>query len=460
MQSNPFLIQSKPIAIAISLTNWASWKFLAATTAVFSFAMLGEFLSGYFSGTQFYFFLFIGTGMVYLIIDAGLSTMLKWMFKIKGTEMSKSEKTFSHFIVLLLIFKVAATMTSSLWAAPEIADAITDNNTEKELIGHLLKTDSSQTRQEQEAAQRLYRLEATEADRIALAREEGQRLVDEAVRLGNHWQRSSFHKIGFAWLLSADNDDTDDHDYAHRIQAAQATAMQLIEEARNRTIMAAANVGAVVSDSTYHAKSTLLTNIAADEHQAFKNKKQRRKGYIWIADIFATLLGLFCTFLLALREKAGGVPIRTKNVGAVVGAFIEKTHADFINALENMLGVDIDGDGKIGGGETAKTTVSNNPSPTVETPPLAVAKTIGFKIGETTVKQPFGEETRFVQTIVSNNDVTYWKQRLGQSFRRMHTQLDPATPTKNFKAYKSKLEKLGFKIEIIEGKLAIIEPED
>jgi hypothetical protein len=408
--NNKFLIQSKSIAIAISLTNWAAWKFLAATTAVFSYAMLGEFLRAYLQGAWFYAGLAAGTLLVYFLVDAGLTEMLRWAFQIKGTQMNKAERAFSNFIVVLVVFKVCATMTSSLWAAPEMADAITSDDGQKQAIALLLQADSAQHRSLQQATDHLRRMEDTEAQRLQQARTEGGRIVEGAIATGNKWQRNSYRSIGFSWLLSPANKDRNDHAYAARIQAAQARATTLFDEARHRTTTAAAAVQAIGTDTTHQRKIGLLADVAEDEGASIKEKKNRRRGYIWLADILATLLGLFCTYLLALREKAGGVPLRAKTVASIFGTWADRSHDSFLAWLESILGVDIDGNGEIG---TVGNTTPTGPTALENTGP----KTIGFQMpqtAQTVVKQQFQPK----QQVVVNTDLTYLKQLAALHYRR------------------------------------------
>jgi hypothetical protein len=481
MQSKDiFLIQSKPIDISIRIGNWVCWQFLAFTTALFIFPMAYYSLLAKMDEGDARFLAFVTCIVFYFIIDAGLSKMLEWAFKVErpkklATEKEKSASRYISLVTLLIVVKLMATMTSSLWAAPEISDNLTSNEDENKAFAALSQKDGDQKEAQQKAFDLYQNLLATQDKRVKAA-------IDN----GDYWQKKSYRKEGFGWLLNKKNDDPSDKAYALSIQSEMDKADKAYQ-----------HLMTFAKDS---AHTTLLVGLAKKlerEAQLYESRKARRTVYVWAADFLAVFLGLFFTYLKALREKAGCVVLKKKNAAAIFAAFGVALYDGFINWLERFLGVDLNGDGTIGGETSAdldnmadmkqdsETSADLDNMAEVkrhgETGTLLVAETgqfsetkqpkkIGFQFPETTVKQPFHakqlpvsnkvkQPSKTTETVVvKKEDVRYMKQRLKQSFGRMYTQDDPTTPMKNFKEIKGRLERIGYTINEKNGKLEIIEP--
>lgn len=457
------MVQSKPIDIFIQVGNWFCWQFLAFTTALFIYPMAKSSLLQHTTEDGARFWAVATCIIFYFIIDAGLSKMLEWQFKVERpkTVLSDKDKAAGKYIslvTLLIVVKLMATMTSSLWAAPEISDNLTNNDGEITVIAEASQKDSDHRAAQKEAFQLYTTLLATQDER-----------VKKAVANGDYWQRKSYEKQGFAWLLNRKNNDPSDKAYALSIKAEMEKADKAYQHLLSFS-----------KDSSHTVILSALARKAEREAQLYQERKERRTGYIWAFDILATILGLFFTYLKALREKAGAVVMKRKNVSAIFAAFFTNVYDAFMDWLEKFLGVDLDGNGSIGGQRIMADVSNIVPLKRHETNPLSVAETenetavkqpqtIGFKMPETSVKQPFRakqptepkQPKQPIETVeTANTEERYWRQRLKQSYRRKLSQSDPTTPAKQFNIYKEKLQGIGYIIEETKDGLKIIPPDN
>lgn len=350
MQNKNFITKSRAVYITALIGDFASWKFLAGTTAVLAYAMLAQFLSAHLTGWQFYAAISVGTLMVYGIVDAGIVPMLTYSLGMRKLATTPAQKKLGHIVTVILIFKIGATVTASLWVAPEMGEATTKNN-EDAILERLLETDEQQHTDQAAALARLEQLEATEAERVAAAKKEGDALVKAAIAMGNPWQRDSYKKIGFSWLTNPENGDKSDHDYAAGIKAAQDRAAALVDEQRQKTLQAAQFAKSVADDTNYVATTTLLRKKADAERQAYLQRLERRKGYFILADVLALFFGLMFRYVVITWQQAAEIKPKEKTVGTILGRFWSDCENRVINGLEWLLQVDLNGDGTIGGKE-------------------------------------------------------------------------------------------------------------
>ncbi|MEO1263561.1 MAG: hypothetical protein AAFZ15_32415 [Bacteroidota bacterium] len=466
--SNLFLVQSKNIAIGFSLASWASSKFLAITTLLFVYPALQEWSINIDSPAVRPLVVYAGCTAMYFLIDQGIVPLLNWVFKSNRRLLNRPQRKFFDLVAFILIFKFLATITSSFWAAPEIADTWTSDQEQKETFEAVILNDSLNKSSKEKYALFYQSLLSSETKRIIEAEKKGRQYIERAINDGDRWQRESYKKEGFAWLLNKKNDDPSDRAYAQQIIKARNLAADLIETERKKAAIAANQTSALLNDSSNEKVTAFLIASAEKAEDELNQKKQRRKSYVYIADFVAAFILIFSTYILAVREKAGEVPLKQKNISSILGAFVSKRYDDCLNWLEEFLNVDINGDGYIG--NSGKTVVSNRNEQPVSSSQTAIAQTthqIGFKIPETTVKQPFQKEqplvckqsNRSVETVlVADKELRYIKQRLKQAYRRMQTQLDPTTPKNNFNDFKEQLEKAGYTIIETSRGLNIIDP--
>ena len=358
-----FLTNSKPVDTAFALVEWAAWKFLAITTAVMAFGLFDSFLSGKLSGANLTMSRTAGIFIFFLMVDYGLSSMVRYIIRERRQmDGNPAKKVFINFLILLVIFRVVATATTSWWAAPEVAAVITAPGQEQTYIQEIAARDSLKTAREATTLSYLEKLEANEKNRIRQAEKDGAAIIAAAIASGNRWQRDSYKSQGFGWLNHPKNPDSSDREYSRRIKAAQQKAADLVNAERTRTTEARQTFSTARQDTTGEKIANLLADMAASERTRYESTLKSRTVYLWIFDFVAVVLGLLMSYLRTQRRIAGGEPEPEKNLSATLSAAADKWQMDFLNWLESLLGVDINGDGTVGGVTYAVSTVSNTVS--------------------------------------------------------------------------------------------------
>lgn len=370
-----FLKRSFYLDAILAIGEFCASKFLAITTAFPAFSLIDSFLlqnvpEQYLNAGRF-----VGVFFFYLLIDFGLTAMLKWYFAEKSeirvnAKGNKHRQLFLTIIFFLIVFRFAATITSSIWAAPEVANKATGQFNYEYYVNQLTTADSLKAAREGKAFSFAQNLSETEQKRITQKADEASQLVKDAIASGDYWQRASYAKEGFSWLNNRNNKDAKDKAYVKRIKKAQLDAAKLISAEKGKTAAAAHQYEQVKNDSS-HAKIisaiATLSTAAREKHDA---TIASRKSYVYLADFFAGAMLIFCTWLRMLRIRAGGdiIEEKKKSLLMILSKVLEKWQSDAITTIETFFGVDIDGDGQIGNTEQSSTANSHTyelPTPEV-----------------------------------------------------------------------------------------------
>jgi hypothetical protein len=196
------------------------------------------------------------------------------------------------------------------------------------------------------------------------------------VATGNHWQQDSYRKEGFGWLTNPANPDASDKAYAKRIKEAKAEGERLLVAVDGKIKDASAEVASIQSDTAYQRTATLLADAARTEQQRYEAKLERRTNFVWLLDLIAVLFGLLLTRARSLREKAAGeLEAPSRNIFSTLSSASKKMREDWLDMLERLLGIDINGDGSIGG-QAAQTAVATTPTEPTPAPQQDLTKTI------------------------------------------------------------------------------------
>lgn len=421
-----FLKQSSYLDYILWIGEFTASKFLAITTGVLAWGLFNSFLEQNVPEEYLTLGRICGVGFLYLLIDVGLTSMLKWYWAEKDEQKRNKEagnnqyrRLFLSIIFYLIVFRFVATLTSSLWAAPEVASTMTGEFNYEYFINQLTTQDSIQAAREGKAFSYAKDMTDNEKERIERTADEASNLIKAAVASGDIWQRKSYAKEGFGWINNRANKDQRDKAYAKRIKDAQLAAAKLISAEKAKTDKAA-NAFEQVQNDTSHATIVsaiaTLSSAAQERHTAQLNSKQ---SFIYLFDFFAGVMMLFCAWLRALRKKAaGGEEENQKTVGVILSTAWTTFKNNRLKELEILLGVDIDGDGQIGNTEQA----SNANPHTYELPTPEVSEGLGFlairnrhpqpeTTRETAVSQPKKQPETIAHQAVKQPETTQQKQR-------------------------------------------------
>lgn len=350
---NQFLRNSKVVDFFIALVEWASWKFLAVTTAVLAFSLFDSFLQAHVPTQYIMWGRALGIVLIFLLVDAGLDKMLAYHFKEKQLmKKAKSNNTFKKqfmkSIGWLIAIRILLTATSSLWAAPATSGMITKDNQASSYTNQIASLDRMDSTELAKATTLLQELKDNEQTRIANAEAFAKSAWQKAYNKGDRYQRASYDKEGYGWLCNRVNKDGKDQKYCKQLKQAVQDGKDKIDYEKSRVSELEASISGR-SNPIRDSMRLSLAGLATSANQQYLRDYQNNKNIIYILDLFAVLLGIATTRLRVKRRLAAGDHQEDKkNLLFLLGQAAEKKKQDAINWLEEQIGLDIDGDGHIG----------------------------------------------------------------------------------------------------------------
>lgn len=362
---NQFLRNSKVVDFFIALVEWASWKFLAVTTAVLAFSLFDSFLQAHVPTQYIMWGRALGIVLIFLLVDAGLDKMLAYHFKEKQLmKKAKSNNTFKRqfmkSIGWLIAIRILLTATSSLWAAPATSGMITKDNQASSYTNQIASLDRMDSTELAKATTLLQELKDNEQTRIADAEAFAKSAWQKAYNKGDRYQRASYDKEAYAWICNRVNKDAKDQKYCKQLKQAVQDGKDKIAYEKSRVSELEASISGR-SNPIRDSMRLSLAGLATSANQQYLRDYQNNKNIIYILDLFAVLLGIATTRLRVKRRLAAGDHQEDKkNLLFLLGQATEKKKQDAINWLEEQIGLDIDGDGHIGDPEKEE---KKEPSP-------------------------------------------------------------------------------------------------
>lgn len=480
---NDFLERSFYMGVLLWILKFVASKFLAITTGVLAFGMCDDWMMQLLPEAYWQIGRFVGVGIFYVLIDMGLTHMISWYMEEKkllknetDNKKIKARKLLLSIVFYLIIFRFLASLTSSLWAAPEVATQMQGQFDYEFFINKLTAADSLKAAREGVAFSFAEDMEANEKDRIRAKAEEAQMIIQKAVNSGDRYQRASYAREGFAWIENRKNNDQKDHAYAKRIRDAQIKAAQLIPLEKEKTASALDKVNQVQNDTSHAqivASLTALSNAAKEEYNASLNSK---KGLIYLLDFFAGIIMLVCIWVETIRKDAAGEigKVNRKSVGAIISLWFREFWQNRIEELEQFLDVDIDQNGHVGSvpvateqrnrtgflaiqnrrkierrnnGTEQEQPVPEQPEPLVPqlfqrgTEQLEQVVPIQNRTSGTEQERGFEHTETYIAIDTNESSI---RKKFFQAFMRKNLQPNPATPQRNFSKFGQQLQQLGY----------------
>lgn len=500
-----FLSRSKVIDLSWWAVEFGSSKFLAFTTGILAYSLFDGFLREHFSGSMLTWGRAIGVSLFFLIIDAGLTGLIKYYYTekhgLKKDDSSPSalmKRNFLRLIFIGIIFRFVATTTSSFWASPEVAHFTTGDFNDELYINEINKLDSLQEARKAQALEFHEQMDRSKSERINKAKRQGAALVKEAIASGDYWQRRSYEKEALAWLNNRANRDQSDKEYAKRILSAQQKAQSLIDAEINATEEAAKAYTIAQQDTTYSNKISFVTKAGEASLLSHQEKERNRTTFFYIFDFIAAFSMLIAVRVRVMRKIAAGDEGSDRNLASTLSRAFDSWYFAFIDFLEGLLMLDVNGDGSIGKSQQVYERIGRSYSPPPSDPVGATAKheteetevrrTViqGFVSGrntesETTETQQRNTETKQAKThvaqasrpvstetkqereipkhrrakqvkqdretvVIVDSNEKYLRQLCRQNYRRMLKPGATETPAKNYEKFKQQLEFLGYTV--------------
>lgn len=389
-----------------AVIQWAAFKFLAVTTAIFIWVSF----HGYFTakvGPQFSAVLgIVAVFVMFSLIDKGLDRLLEFLAdeKMNPTEKdgnTKARAWFFRIVIFLAVIRLAATGTTSLWGSFEIADYVTEKPDETHITEAMERETEQLDKSRTSLEKQLSEARRTEAQRVKNAKVQGHHIVLASLTHPDHRVNIGFQKAvkrlddgedaGWYWTTPKLRKYRD----AYKKALVDSTALVSAELGK----VSGLEASLLALNTDHLAKSQevrdKLAAVAVKEVEGYEAKKARRTNFLLIADFLAVLFGLLAVWVKATYRAAVGMDseLEEKTLDGVLWAAVKKWSAAVVNWVEKMLGVDLDGDGTVGGVAETRSYETVRHSETVGAVASSDRRQIGF----------FGGK-RDEQTHVSDSD--------------------------------------------------------
>jgi len=361
---NGFLNSTAATDFGLYLTQVACFGFLAVTTSVMAYNSFAGFLQQHIPPTLYYWGMALVVAVIYLVIDHRLDGAIFDYWKTRDkirkdrTQVAdyRAARRFFNFTVILLVARFGLTITASWWSAGEVADMGTEAPDNKFFVQSLTKHDSLQAMALTAAKTDCESMRASEPDRVARAKAEGARAVRRAIASGNPSQQAMWKRNpGYFSPPPRNQWYPQNKSFADRVHAAQAKADALEQSELDKTAQAC---GALVVATNSLAHDTVragITGLATGENLRYEARLERRTKFVLRMDLICALLGFIVLRVRYLRKCAGGFEedFNRRNLPAILGKFFDRLRERALVGLEELLGIDIDGDGHIGSASTS-----------------------------------------------------------------------------------------------------------
>lgn len=455
--------------------KFASFKFLAVTTGIFIWAAFHSYFVSKFGDLAANVMGFVAVLVMYTLIDKGLDKLWAILFDEKinprGDEggNSKARGWFFRIVFVLAFIRLLATGTTSVWGSYEIGDITTNAPSDTTITNQLSQENEHLAASSSTIQGQLDRAMKTEDERVKKAKAQGHLKVDQALALHPDPRVGTGLRSGYKlkqrngtgnWYMTTWK--------VKKVREAFLAAMQdsaaLVhtEQAKVSDLEAALVAINTTGKASVDTLKQQLTFLSTEQWKAYQAKKTRRTHFLLIADALAIIFGLTGLLVMATYKAAIGdtSALEKKTLEGIMDAAWQKWKNKALDWLESLLGVDLDGDGDVGG----------VPQPVA----VSQKQETGVSQGQETPKDtgpqmPHLQPVSNAGTIVAQGpskiliDVSNAKKRVRKQWERAFTSsTETARQENRRKALKgiAELEALGYQItRLDQGKMRIEIPE-
>jgi len=338
-----FLESTRTYAAILSATNFAAWKVLAITTACYIYTLIESNMITYIPEEHITAARVLAICAGYLMVDAGIDQSLSFYFQEKynkNLKLSPARKLFGKGVFLLIVIRLAASTTSSLWAAPEISAAITGNDNSSYYNELIHGRDTIQNKQVSEALAYSIEMNNSEPERLRKAKKDGDKAIKKAIELGTFWQKKSWKASGFGYIESK-KAGASNNKYAASIRKAMSDREWEIDRQKQKTNYANFAYKQLLSDTTHNKLVASWTAAGSTEIADHQQRKARRVKYLYLVQIIAAIIGILCIRALVQRRIAAN-DFRTRTSSTTTLLRIGGSwYIGFLQWLEDTFGIEI-----------------------------------------------------------------------------------------------------------------------
>lgn len=374
--------------------DFASWRWLAITTGVMVYMSFENSVKLHVPPGYDYYVLAGIVLLFYIMIDHGLGEALGRY--VRGRKLTVSEearqnhKRLLNYIFIFLLVRLLASALSSVWSGGEIGDLTTED------FDPTLFTSAVAERDSTEAA----RISSTEAEMAQLRNSEEQRLEQVAIdcaaetrkqyNSGTKSQREMWDccRNFYENLQPSSKYYKTNKAFYERMLAAEAKCLEMEQAERAKTTNAETLYYAVSSDNSGGSYVDTLSMIAGGTARGLQVKEQRRTRMVIISDFLALILGVFSRIKIIHIDIVTDRKPDPRSISDVMARAMEKVRQRVLSFLEELFGVDLDGNGEVGSVDNrltkgsyrpiAESMTSGHRSTAHEPPSLSPKQPMGF----------------------------------------------------------------------------------
>lgn len=344
-----------PYRSSFVVVDFICWNALAVTTGAMVVGAAKHPLQQNFGENYYPIVLAVTVAAVYLMVDFGLSGRFKnWLrdrYDLRTSQQHNQVlRRVSWLILLFLLVRIFATGLSSIWAGGEISEVINSGDPTQVYRNAIASNDSTTVMRLQTAQQEYDNLKHSENKRVTKATQEADQAIALAIAAGNPDQRRMFRENrNFFENLSPTSQWTPgNRKFYQGILNAEQQKRDAINSEQAKTQAAVAVLYATTTDTTATAFNNAMSKASTLALQRQQTRRNRHERMIIGFDIFSLFGGLFCSWIIVLIDVASGHQRDERNLSFLFGQLLHKLHCGFLDMVESLFGIDINGDGKIG----------------------------------------------------------------------------------------------------------------
>ncbi len=335
--------------------QFAAFKFLAVTTAIFIWASFAHYFDAKFGPAVAAVMGVVAIIVMYYLIDKGLDGLVEFLAdeKINPGDLDadanpKARKQFIRMVMFMALIRLLATGTTSIWGSYEIADYVTEAPDNGAALQQMESENKTLQQTRNSLQQSLQQTRNSEAARVKKAKQDGHATVVAALEKHPRKEVRDGMRRGENWYMTTKKLKK----YRDGYLVALKDSAQTVQAESEKAGAIEASLLALNTDGVKAAQETksALVRVEESKVQAYENKKARRTNFLIIADVLSVFFGLLSVWIRATFRAAVGVHAVTqeKTIEAIIWAFVVRVWNGFLGWLERVLKVDLDGNGTIG----------------------------------------------------------------------------------------------------------------
>lgn len=350
-----------------SMVQWAAFKFLALTTAIFIWVSF----YGYFSQKVGDFIApllgVVAVIIMFFLIDKGLDSLFEFIADERlspsigeGPDQDANRARFIRVVVVLAAIRLIATGTTSIWGSFEIAEFVTDKPDETAIVQQMSEENKSLETARNSLSKQLETAKHDEGNRVNHAKRDGHAAVNAAVAKHPRPEVQDGVRNMRGWYATTPKLKK----YRDGVNTAKADSARAVRAEIEKAKTLEAQLIALETEGLKAANDIKLklADVAVSHATQYENTKSRRGNFLIVVDFIAVIFGLISVWIRATYRAAVGQDsvLEERTFEGIMWAAIRQWSDAILVWLEKLLRVDLDANGTIGSvGKQAQATGNN-----------------------------------------------------------------------------------------------------